>query len=68
MGPYFLNRTAQDNGDHEVHREGCRWLTLAVSMQDLDVHFSCHSAVALAKRTHPTANGCAFCSPECHTR
>ena len=30
MALYYVNNTAQSNGDHEVHREGCYWLTLVV--------------------------------------
>ena len=28
MESYYVNTSAQPNGDHEVHREGCFWLTL----------------------------------------
>ena len=31
MADYYVNDTAQANGDHEVHKQGCYWLTLVVS-------------------------------------
>jgi len=65
---YYVNRTRQANGDHEVHAQGCYWLSLVASTSDLGDHLSCVTAVAAAKRLYPTANGCAHCSPLCHTR
>ncbi|WP_417859169.1 hypothetical protein [Xanthomarina gelatinilytica] len=67
MAKYFLNRNAQSNGDHEVHKEGCYWLTLIANKKDLGYHSSCHSAVLEAKKTYRQSNGCATCSNECHT-
>lgn len=64
---YYVNRTRQANGDHEVHAHGCYWLSLATSTSDLGDHGSCVTAVATAKRLYPTANGCVHCSPLCHT-
>ena len=28
MAKYYVNTNAQSNGDHEVHRDGCYWLSL----------------------------------------
>jgi hypothetical protein len=50
-----------------VHVQGCYWLSLANYKLDLGDHLACYTAVALAKRTYSTANGCAYCSPLCHT-
>ena len=30
MASYYVNRNAQDNGDHEVHLQGCYWSSLLV--------------------------------------
>lgn len=68
MSRYYVNNNAQSNGDHEVHVEHCRWLQQARSKRDLGDHGSCTTAVAAAKRIYPTANGCAYCAPACHTR
>jgi len=65
MAKYYVNKTAQLNGDHEVHKDGCRYMPS--NRLDLGDHSSCHTAVAAAKRYYSTANGCIYCSRECHT-
>lgn len=68
MARYCVNKNAQDNGDHEVHREGCDYWPNAENRIDLGNHSSCFTAVAQAKRDHyPQSNGCYYCSNECHT-
>lgn len=66
MYHYVVNRIAQPNGDHEVHREGCQYWPQMFT--DLGRHSICQTAVAEAKRHFVRANGCAFCARECHTR
>lgn len=68
MSRYYVNNIRQSNGDHEVHVEGCSWLQLATSTRDLGEHLTCITAVAAARRIYPSANGCAYCAPTCHTR
>lgn len=65
---YFVNPNAQSNGDHEVHVDGCDWLKTILSPKYLGLYDSCTPAVAEAKQTYPTANGCKYCCPSCHTR
>jgi hypothetical protein len=65
MEEYFVNTNAQPNGDHEVHKRGCRWMP--ISPIALGYHSGCFSAVQAAKRYYTQSNGCAFCSPLCHT-
>lgn len=67
MAIYYVNNKAQANGDHEVHKEGCSWLSLASSIKNLGDHLNCKSAVRSAKQTYHQANGCFYCSNECHT-
>lgn len=67
MAQYYVNRNAQENGDHEVHVAGCSWLPNERNRVSLGNHPTCRSAVREARRHFPQANGCAFCSPECHT-
>ena len=67
MASYYVNNNAQANGDHEVHKQGCYWLTLVVSKNYLGEYDSCNGAVKKAKETYSTANGCAYCSSSCHT-
>ena len=67
MASYYVNDKPQSNGDHEVHKEGCYWLSLVSSRTYLGVFSSCHGAVREAKKIYSTANGCIHCSPDCHT-
>ena len=60
MARYYVNNSAQNNGDHEVHKEGCY-------KKDLGLHSNCSTAVKEAKKTFSQSNGCIICSPECHT-
>ena len=67
MKAYYVNKQAQANGDHEVHREDCHYLPSPANKQYLGVFNSCEEAVKVAKRTFPRSNGCIHCSENCHT-
>ena len=68
MDKYYVNNNAQDNGDHEVHKEGCYWLSLANNTRYLGYFASCRPAVEKAKESFSTADGCKYCCPDCHNR
>lgn len=69
MAQYCVNRNAQPTGEHEVHNLAtCTVLPNPSNRMALGEHATCHTAVATAKLTYPTADGCAVCSPACHTR
>lgn len=68
MARYYVNRNAQQNGDHEVHKSRCRFLPDEGNRVYLGDHMSCHAAVAEARRYYDQVNGCFFCSRECHTQ
>ena len=67
MDQYYVNMRSQDNGDNEVHKDGCYFMPLPQNRHSLGYHFSCASAVAAARLHYPRANGCIFCSTACHT-
>jgi hypothetical protein len=67
MKKYYVNNNSQSNGDHEVHSETCIYLSLIQSKKYLGEFYSCAPAVAEAKKTYVKADGCAYCSPACHT-
>lgn len=67
MARYYLNLNAQPNGDHEVHRQGCRFMPRENNRIDLGVHRSCREAVARARQIYKQSDGCAYCCPEAHT-
>ena len=65
---YYVNKNAQPNGDHEVHREGCAWLPDQTNRIFLGVFSTCAEAVSAARRWYQQVNGCYHCSRECHTQ
>lgn len=67
MAWYCVNKNAQDNGDHEVHRKGCVFWPQAENRISLGDHATCHGAVREARKHFTQVNGCYYCSNECHT-
>lgn len=67
MALYYVNKNAQDNGDHEVHKSGCTFMPNEENRKYLGTFDNCYGAVLEAKKTYPQSNGCKFCSIECHT-
>ena len=67
MAGYYVNKNAQDNGDHEVHKRTCEWLPLEENRIYLGDFKSCGPAVQEAKTYYEQSNGCADCSSACHT-
>ena len=67
MPSYYVNRNAQSNGDHEVHKEGCEWMPDEANKKYLGEFSNCQDAVRKAKEYDSEADGCAHCSKECHT-
>lgn len=67
MARYYVNKNAQSNGDHEVHKQGCSFMPDESNREYLGDFPSCHGAVAKAKQHYPKSNGCFYCSRECHT-
>ena len=68
MARYYVNDTAQaSSGDHEVHRQGCTWMPNPENRTYLGDFETCYPAVRAAKRIYPNADGCYWCSRDCHT-
>lgn len=67
MDHYFVNKNAQKNGDHEVHRDGCSFTPQAMQRISLGFFNNCHKAVRAAREHYPQVNGCYYCSEACHT-
>lgn len=64
---YYVNKNAQNNGDHEVHTSTCSFLPSEANRLYLGDFTSCGPAVREARKTYSTSNGCFFCSTLCHT-
>jgi hypothetical protein len=60
---YYVGEEAEDDGQHEVHRDTC--YRLPVLRKYLGVHVSCKEAVARAREHYAGAVGCRLCSYEC---
>lgn len=67
MERYYVNKNAQNNGDHEVHKENCEWLPDTSNRLYLGQFSNCRDAVKEAKKHYPKSNGCYYCCRECHT-
>ncbi len=68
MASYYVNKNAQANGDHEVHKLGCNWMPTEPNRIYLGNFDSCGPAVRQAKTFYDQVNGCYYCSPACHTQ
>ena len=66
MARYYVNKNAQNNGDHEVHKSGCPFFPNPDNALYLGVFETCGPAKAEAKKIYPTADGCYYCSTACH--
>lgn len=64
---YYVNKNAQDNGDHEVHTQSCSWLPKVENRLYLGEFDNCTEAVKKAKNHYEQVNGCYYCSKTCHT-
>ncbi len=68
MDYYYVNKNAQSNGDHEVHRDGCSYMPDTSNRLYLGSFSTCDAAVREAKKHYSQVNGCYYCVPSCHTQ
>ncbi len=70
MPEYYLNKNAQDTGEHEVHQLSCIRLPEPENRLLLGIFSNCKEAVKAAKDNTDYSNvdGCFYCANECHTR
>ena len=64
---YIVNKNAQENGDQEVHEDGCSYMPDWKNRKPLGDFTNCHDALIEAKKYDSDADGCYYCSRECHT-
>ena len=67
MARYYVNKNAQSNGDHEVHKSNCSWLPATENRIYLGDFSNCYEAVREARKHYSKVNGCYHCARECHT-
>lgn len=68
MPKYYVNKSKQKNGRHQVHREGCDCFPEPQNLLELGRHRTCHGAVRKARKRYKNASGCYYCSRECYSR
>jgi len=64
---YYVNICPWNGREPEVHKEGCVYLKRADPRYTpmIGEYPNCFEAVAAAKMVIFSADGCAFCCPEC---
>ena len=62
-----MTKNAQSNGDHEVHMKTATRLPNPENSKYLGQFSNCKDAVRKAKEYDKDADGCYWCSNECHT-
>ena len=67
MDKYYVNKNAQNNGDHEIHTSHCRFLPKDENRIYLGYYTNCQPAVEKARDYYDNVDGCAYCSSRCHT-
>ena len=58
---YYLNKRTQKNGDHEMHREDCKFLPYPTNRIDLGKFGNEYEALEAAKKIYKKADGCSYC-------
>lgn len=67
MSDYYVNKNAQSNGDHEVHKSGCSYLPNKENRIFLGNFSECYSALVRARQRYSQVDGCYYCSNACHS-
>jgi hypothetical protein len=69
MRYFCVNKNSQsypEEGEREVHKEGCTTPPLFANRVDLGDFDSCKEAVAAAGKIYKKVDGCKNCIPACH--
>ncbi|WXR62030.1 hypothetical protein WG909_02070 [Peptostreptococcaceae bacterium AGR-M142] len=65
---YYVNKNAQNTGEHEVHKETCSYLPSSDNRIHLGDFNNCKDALNEASKHYNNVDGCYYCSNECHTK
>jgi len=60
---YYLNRNAQNNGEHEIHKEDCKFIPSLNNRILLGHYKTDEEALEVARRIFPKVDGCSHCCP-----
>jgi hypothetical protein len=61
MYRYYINKNAQTNGAHEVHRLGSRFLPKSEHRVSIGFFNNIQDAIKEALKTHPSSKCCPSC-------
>ena len=67
MGLFYVDKSAQNNGDHIIHTATCTHSPDLKDRDSLGYHTACRTALDAAKKIHPQSNGCYYCSYSSYT-
>ena len=66
---YYINKSAQKSGEHEIHKEGCSFIPDSQNREYLGNYMNCSLAIKKAKEVgYKNVDGCYYCSKECHNK
>ena len=66
MDKYYVNKNAQETGEHEVHISSCSWFPNERIY--LGEFSDCRDAIKEAKKHYNNVDGCFYCCVKCHTK
>lgn len=68
MNLYYFNKNTDSKGNHEVHRDDCRFLPSSENRTYIGLFSTCEEAIKKAKESYPyeTFDGCYHCCRSCH--
>jgi len=67
MHYFYVNKEAQKNGEHEVHKDNCSHLPEPRNREYLGYFSDCLDGIIKARRKYDIVDGCKFCIPDCHS-
>jgi len=67
LSKYYLNKNAQSNGDHEVHKFGCKYMPNENNRISLGSFSHSYEAIKRAREYFLAVNGGYNCLPDCAT-
>ncbi len=67
--PYFyINKNAQETGEHEIHKSPCNWMPSENNKISLGWFNTFGEAKMEALKHFDNVDGCIHCCPEGHTK
>lgn len=68
MAYYYVNKSAQSTGEHEVHTSTCAKIPSSENREFLGSFDSCREALQEARNHYSNVDGCYYCCNSCHKK